>query len=154
MAKTRGLQRRQYWQAVVRRQTRSGLSVAAFCRSQGVAEASFYAWKRRLAEAGVEANGPRRSTAPLAATPTATPKTSRKTARKTRLKPPSRAAGKTPAAPAGFVPVRITDEPRPAMIQVRWPGGLSVRIPAECDRADVEAVLKAVDALAQRREGG
>jgi len=36
----------------------------------------------------------------------------------------------------------------------RWPGGLSVRIPAECDRADVEAVLKAVDALAQRRAGG
>ena len=150
MAKTRRSQRRPYWQAVVKQQKRSGLSVAEFCRSHDVAEASFYAWKRRLSEGGVEASRPRRSAAPLAATPKATAKA----ARKARSKPAARAASEASTAPGGFVPVRIADEPRPAMIQVRWPGGLSVQIPVACDRADVEAVLKTVDGLAQPRVGG
>jgi transposase-like protein len=38
-----------YWRGQVERQVRSGLSVRAFCRQQGLAENSFYAWRRELA---------------------------------------------------------------------------------------------------------
>jgi transposase-like protein len=36
------------WRRIIRDQQASGLSVAAFCRRSGVAQASLYAWKRRL----------------------------------------------------------------------------------------------------------
>jgi len=36
------------WQAIVARQSRSGLSVAAFCRAESLSAPIFYAWRRRL----------------------------------------------------------------------------------------------------------
>jgi Transposase len=36
------------WRDLVDRQRASGLSVAAFCRRNGVAASSFFAWKRKL----------------------------------------------------------------------------------------------------------
>ena len=39
------------WQERLRRYGRSGLTVAEFCRRDGVSIASFYEWRRRLAEA-------------------------------------------------------------------------------------------------------
>ncbi len=36
------------WRDLVERQRASGLSVAAFCRRDGVAASSFFAWKRKL----------------------------------------------------------------------------------------------------------
>jgi hypothetical protein len=39
------------WRKVIERQQVSGLSVAAFCRSNGVPPSSFFAWKRRFAGA-------------------------------------------------------------------------------------------------------
>ncbi len=40
------------WQALLARATRSGLSVAEFCRREGVSTASFYTWRKRLGAAG------------------------------------------------------------------------------------------------------
>jgi hypothetical protein len=40
------------WREVLRRQARSGLSVAAFCRRFRISQASFYAWRRKLRDAG------------------------------------------------------------------------------------------------------
>ena len=40
------------WVRQVRQQQASGLSVAAFCRRQGLAQATFYAWRKRLGRAG------------------------------------------------------------------------------------------------------
>ena len=40
------------WRRIVDGQRASGLSVAAFCRRHGLAAASLYAWRRRLAQAG------------------------------------------------------------------------------------------------------
>ena len=37
------------WQEVVRRQQASGLSIAQFCRQEGLAQASFYNWRKKLA---------------------------------------------------------------------------------------------------------
>lgn len=39
------------WRKVLERQRASGLGVAAFCRRHGLAEASLYAWRRRLSVA-------------------------------------------------------------------------------------------------------
>ena len=40
--------RREYWQCQIAEQEQSGLSASAFCRTRGIALASFYAWRRRL----------------------------------------------------------------------------------------------------------
>jgi transposase-like protein len=141
MARAKSVEKQRYWRAVVRRQKGSGLSVAAFCRLEGVSEASFYAWKRRLRRDTGQVSGTRGS---------ATPKAAARATGKSR----SKMAREPAPMAAGFVPVRISGKPRRPMFQVRWPGGFSVRIPTACDRADVEVVLRAVDRLArQGREG-
>lgn len=40
------------WQEIFRRQSESGLSVAAFCRRSRISQPSFYIWRRRLRESG------------------------------------------------------------------------------------------------------
>jgi len=40
------------WEQRIRRQRRSRLSIAEFCRQEGVSAASYYAWRQRLAGAG------------------------------------------------------------------------------------------------------
>ncbi len=124
MAKKRSEEKERYWRAVLQRQAGSGVSVAKFCRSEGVSEPSFYSWKRRLL-----AGGKRKVRSPK---------------RSERRRVPSGTSGVSP----GFVPVRITEERRLATIQVVWPNGLSVQVPAECDPAEVQAVLQMVDGLA------
>jgi hypothetical protein len=41
------------WRRLVSEQQRSGLSVAAFCRERGLRAPRFFAWKKRLSQAGV-----------------------------------------------------------------------------------------------------
>ena len=48
MAKASSVDRRRYWQAVIERQQASGQSIVGFCSTEGLAPASFHAWKRRL----------------------------------------------------------------------------------------------------------
>ena len=126
MAKRKNEEKERYWRAVLQRQARSGVSIAKFCRSEGVSEPSFYSWKRALG--GSKAKG--------------------------KTREPSRAgrvAARTSEASPSFVPVQITEERCPATIQVMWPSGLSVQVPTECDPAEVQAVLQVVDALARQR---
>jgi Transposase len=40
----------QFWREVVRRWPDSGLTIRAYCRRQRLSEASFYAWRRELAQ--------------------------------------------------------------------------------------------------------
>jgi len=55
----RGAQRdgakERFWRRAVRQQAASGLGVRAFCRERSLSEASFYAWRRTLAERDAEA---------------------------------------------------------------------------------------------------
>ena len=41
-----------FWRDVLRRYERSGESVRAFCRQEGLAEPNFYAWRRTIAQRG------------------------------------------------------------------------------------------------------
>ena len=51
--------RRAFWQLAIEEQKSSGLSVRAFCLREGLSEASFYSWRRRLSEG--ESAAPRES---------------------------------------------------------------------------------------------
>jgi transposase len=42
--------RREDWQELIAEHKRSGLTVKAFCEKQGVGEALFYSWRKRLTE--------------------------------------------------------------------------------------------------------
>ena len=42
--------RREYWRWRIAEQERSGMSVQRFCDAQGLAEQSFYHWRKRLRE--------------------------------------------------------------------------------------------------------
>jgi len=50
------------WRKLVREQGRSGQTVAAFCRERGLCAPHFFAWKKRLREAG---GGPEVARTPL-----------------------------------------------------------------------------------------
>ena len=49
MSRRNAAERAKVWRDVIRRQRDSGVSVAQFCRQEGLAEASFYNWRRKLA---------------------------------------------------------------------------------------------------------
>ena len=48
MAKARSADRQRYWREVIEHQQASGQSIVGFCSKEGLAPASFHAWKRRL----------------------------------------------------------------------------------------------------------
>ena len=39
---------RQFWQMVIETCKESGLSIAAFCKKEGISEASYYYWRKKL----------------------------------------------------------------------------------------------------------
>ena len=47
-----------YWREMLKRQPHSELTVRDFCEMEGVSTASFYNWRRRLAEAERVADAP------------------------------------------------------------------------------------------------
>jgi transposase-like protein len=38
----------QFWRELIDRQRRSGQSIAAFCRTHGISQPSFFSWRKRL----------------------------------------------------------------------------------------------------------
>lgn len=51
-------EKRDYWRAICDRQATSGLSIARFCREEGVPAWKFHYWKRRLAESASSSREP------------------------------------------------------------------------------------------------
>ena len=49
MAKTNSAERRRFWQELFAKRDALGLSVAQVCQEAGVSQATFYAWRKRLA---------------------------------------------------------------------------------------------------------
>jgi len=54
MARSRDARKWREWRRRMRGYEKGRQSVAAFCRDEGVSEASFYQWRRRLAEPPVQ----------------------------------------------------------------------------------------------------
>lgn len=50
MARYRRGERERVWREVIRDQAASGLSISAFCRDRKLSPASFFKWRRKLAE--------------------------------------------------------------------------------------------------------
>lgn len=115
-----------YWRRLLLQWRRSGLSIRAFCRDRAVAEPSFYAWRRTLAERD-------------AATPPPAPAAPR---RGTALFAPVRLIDAAPLAPTG-----PPADPTPALLEVLCRGGRIVRVAAGCDPAAVRALVAALEEL-------
>ncbi|HBO43050.1 MAG TPA: hypothetical protein DD670_03770 [Planctomycetaceae bacterium] len=86
------------------RHARGGLSIATFCREEGISESSFYRWKRILGTTRAIARKPKRSPEPRALRAGGSGITPEATVRNVlrRRSRPSVAASR-------FVPVRITE---------------------------------------------
>jgi transposase-like protein len=113
----------QHWRQHVAAWRRSGQSVRAYCRAAGLAEPSFYSWRRVLAE---------RATGGAA--------------------PTERGAARTAAVRGGagslFVPVRLVAEAPPAAaLEVVVRGGRVVRVPAGFAAPTLRAVVAALEEL-------
>lgn len=63
MARRGSMERRRHWSKVIRDQKASGLSISEFCRQREVSTASFYNWRRKLAELELESSTERNETA-------------------------------------------------------------------------------------------
>ena len=50
MSRRRSKDRERYWGGVIQDQAASGLTISAFCREQKVPAASFFSWRRKLAD--------------------------------------------------------------------------------------------------------
>ena len=50
MARRGSKERERYWRGVIRDQKASGRSISAFCREHKVPAASFFSWRRKLAD--------------------------------------------------------------------------------------------------------
>lgn len=50
--------KREHWRAMCERQAEGGISIARFCREEGIPAWKFHYWKRRFAESAPSSGGP------------------------------------------------------------------------------------------------
>jgi hypothetical protein len=108
-----------FWRRTLRQWRRSGLSVRAYCAEHGLAEPSFYAWRRIVAERDQESARVRA-------------KPERDNAR--------RAAPASDDAPV-FVPLRVIDVSTPVAFEVVLERGRVVRVQRGFDAATLRQLL-------------
>ena len=120
MTRQRSVSKDRMWRERLARYRQSGVSVAAFCVSEGVSLAAFYGWQRRLREVVGPACGPQVA-APVV-----------------RDAAVREAAGDQAAF---FVPVAVRASVGEVRIDV--PGGVVVRLPLEVDERLLRACLRA-----------
>ena len=125
------------WQERIRRFRRSGQTVAGFCAAEGVSTASFYQWRRRLAQ-----RRPTRSDAASRRTASSRRGVVSTSGRRASVRDgevPSDVAGRTSA----FQTVRVRAVV--SAISVHLPGGARIDVPAEqldALRAVVEEICR------------
>jgi transposase-like protein len=112
-------ERRQFWRDLIERHRTSGLNIARFCADAGVSQNSFYVWKKRLLT-------------------TAQQDGAALTRRKHRRKK---------AAAKSLIPVRVIPDvnhqpPTAKAIEIAWPNGIMLRIPAGCDSQTLREVFE------------
>ena len=136
MTKRTSEERERFWRGLIGRQPASGLSISRYCEQAGVSKNSFYVWKQRLrAKAG--GLGRSRELPEHSAVP------SGKRSRSQKSVPVS----------ASLVPVRLVADPpqrstsNAGAVEIEWPSGLVLRVPAGCDADAVRDVVKALTPL-------
>ena len=122
--------RETYWRNILTRQSKSGLSIARFCRQESIAQPSFYAWRRTIRERdGAVAKFPANGRSDL---------------------------GRGSKLPS-FVPVRVEEVMSAAgqhqPIRIRWPGGVDIDVPASTSPRDITAVLQGVRDIVPLMDG-
>src|SRR6516225_5621810 len=65
--------RRAWWRRQVEQHQRSNLSIAEFCRRNGLSEVTFYHWRRRFRGASAAVVGARRTEASVGSVPASAP---------------------------------------------------------------------------------
>ena len=120
--KRRDPARERFWRRTIRQQEKSGLTVPDFCRREGLKDWSFRWWRQALARRDQQ--------------PSSDPRCEQEG-------PPSE------AAPA-FLPVQIVDQepiaPQPPPpIEILWPTGPTVRVPAGFDRRALDEILTVLE---------
>lgn len=117
MAKTRARnqERESRWREVISRQERSGLSVRAFCRREGIHESGFHYWKRSLRQRDDDLQSSARSRKRSSKTPA--------------LLPVTIATGSAALAP----------------VEVLLATGVTLRVSAGCDGNTLRTVLDALE---------
>src|SRR6056297_817438 len=108
-------ERREFWRAAVELHAESGLSVHEFCQREGLGQASFYAWRKRLADPAE----PAQQEAP----------------KKSELK-------KNDPEPS-FVPVEIAADTGAATLVIELAGG-TLRVEGECSPTLLRTAVEAL----------
>ena len=136
-----------FWRSIVKEQAASGLGVRAFCRDRGLAEASFYHWRRELRRRRLEGKRFREE-----ATSRIADARDRGAATNAAGQPPRRSAAPAPAAKegntrAGGTSRRTIDDRRgecvrPAFAEVRLPERPDPMPEIEIRRGEVSVFLR------------
>ncbi len=137
MAVRRYTERWQYWRDVIRRQSESGLSVAAFCREQQVPPASFFVWRKKLAEADQQDE----SAAPW--------QDASESPERRANALPEREADASHAARVQFVPIELSAcTPSPANFEIVYPDGYRVVVPFPVEAESLREILRVLKEVA------
>ena len=105
-------ERQTFWRSAIRRQEQSGLSVARFCRREGLHPVTFYGWRRKLQQERAAARSG------------------------------AGAGGKPGQESPSLIPVRLLEERESAAVEVASPSGLVLRVRDDADTANVRRVLQ------------
>ncbi len=113
-----------HWRDVLKQQSSSGLSIAAFCRKKSIAQPSFYAWRRKFRD-----QKPSRT----------------KHISSTELVQSDHSIHSGPQ----FLPVRIEGTPAPTTLRIHLPQqGAFVEVPNGTDRETMTVVLQSLREVA------
>ena len=128
MTRKVNLQLRQQWRQRIQRQRKSGLSVAEFCRTEGVSSASFYTWRRKL-------QGESRS------------KSKRAASRRPAARPtPAVEPAPEPPSAGAFVELPLAPPRTSPWIEMVLPEGAVIRVPQQ-NLTALQTVLHALSGV-------
>ncbi len=123
--------RREWWRRQIQRQQQSRMTVAEFCRRQGIQPVTFYSWKRRLQET---------SAAPAAAAP--------------RPQPESKPLTRSNPSLAPFVPVSVVDARASGLLEIELGNACTVRLQGAVDPKLLRVAIRTAARLGGATQGG
>jgi transposase-like protein len=150
-SKSKRVETREFWEAAIRLWAESGLPVREFCDREGLAQHTFYSWRRELM---TESPVPEVSQEPSVTEGSESPADGRRRRRRKSVANP--AGTNTPAV--DFLPVRVVSEEVPRAhaasaetvagatpIEIAGASPWRVRIPTGFDPTTLDAVLTVLE---------